>query len=69
MLISTTGARNIENERHLDLRSIVLDPQGSRKGEQKQTDKHNVKAHVERDWTASRLRLKNAEVEGMERSK
>jgi len=37
------------------------------KGEEEHTHRHTVKAHVEKDWTGSRLTY--AEKEGVERSK
>ena len=46
------------------LRSQALAPQG--KGEQEQTDRHTVKAHVEGDQSGSSLT--NAKKKGMERS-
>ena len=48
-------------------RSQALAPQGPRKGEEKHTHRHTVKAHVQEDRTGSRLTY--AEKEGVERSK
>jgi len=44
----------------------VLAPQGLRKGQEEQSRRHPVKAHVEEDLTGSRLTY--AENEGVERS-
>jgi len=66
LLTSARGARNNLSKRETP-RSQALALQGSRKGEEEQTDRHTVKAHVGENRTGSRIT--NAEREGMERAR